>query len=118
MQWGCWCMRTATLAALICGTECHSVLRWPQPRNRSPSNRQLVGPAAQSACGPQAPTMKADAPKVAPGVLTVWFSEAIRLEGSPWRLELTSESSDTKSCVLLDHIPHDINAANPVYGSV
>ena len=111
-----WCKRMAILAALVCWTvDCHSILRWPEPRNRNPSNRRLVGPD-RSACGPAPPTIEADAPTISPGVLTVWISEAIRLQGSPWRLELSSESSDSESCVLLDHIPHDINAANPVYG--
>lgn len=112
----CSCM--ATFAALICWTaNCHSILRWPEPRNRNPSNRRLTGSSlAQSACGSRPPAIETNAPTIKPGMLTVWISEAIRMEGSSWRLELGTEDSDKKSCVLLDHIPHNIDSGNPIYG--
>lgn len=53
---------------------------------------------------------------IAPGPLTVAFEESVAHTGAPWRISLTDEGTDedSKSCILLDHIPHDENSS-PTY---
>jgi hypothetical protein len=87
-------------------------MRWTCPKPRNPDTGIKVGP-----CGSETDQFLSNATLVvSPGPFTVQWEESITHVGAPFRIALSpdgrdSDSSISKSCVLLDHIPHNDETA-------
>ena len=97
----------------LSGTEGH--IRWECPLARSPETGIKTGP-----CGVETDQISSTAAaiyEITPGPFTVQWEESITHTGAPFYIALTQDGRDTdtlflKSCILLDHIPHNDNT-NP-----
>jgi hypothetical protein len=109
--------RTRSLFVLSCVCICRTIyksptveahMRWTCPEARNPDTGIKGGP-----CGPETDQFAAKASiEIAPGPLTVQWEESITHAGAPFYIALTQDGRDTdtfllKSCILLDHIPHN-----------
>jgi hypothetical protein len=83
-------------------------MRWTCPEPRNLDTGIKYGP-----CGGETDQFSPNATLVvSPGPFTVQWEESITHEGAPFRISLSSDGRDTdtlfsKSCVLIDHIPHN-----------
>jgi hypothetical protein len=90
-------------------------IRWKCPVPRNPDTGIKYGP-----CGDETNQFLPNATLViGPGPFTVQWEESITHVGAPFRIALSSDGRDTdstlsKTCVLLDHIPHN-DLTNPIY---
>ena len=97
-----WC------AVIIVPADSHSRLGCPP--SRSPDTNIKSGP-----CGAQTGDFTGPTTTVAPGLFTIKIEESIAHTGAPFRIALSNEEDDSKSCVLLDHIPAN-PASKPQFG--
>jgi hypothetical protein len=102
-----------TVSALLSPALGH--IRWKCPAPRNPDTGIKYGP-----CGDETNQFLPNATlAIAPGPFTVQWEESITHVGSPFRIALSSDGGDTdsmvaKTCVLLDHIPHN-DKTDPTY---
>jgi hypothetical protein len=80
--------------------------RWACPKPRNVNTEITVGP-----CGSETndfSTSDDELIKVSPGPMLVQWEEAVSHDGSPFRISLSQDGTDTALpvCILLDHIPH------------
>jgi hypothetical protein len=79
--------------------------RWACPKPRNAATDITFGP-----CGIETDNFSSDDPLlvVSPGPMLVQWEEAVSHDGSPFRIALSQDGTDTDSpvCILLDHIPH------------
>eukprot|EP00931_Biecheleriopsis_adriatica_P117312 TRINITY_DN92843_c0_g1_i1.p1 TRINITY_DN92843_c0_g1~~TRINITY_DN92843_c0_g1_i1.p1 ORF type:complete len:420 (+),score=37.92 TRINITY_DN92843_c0_g1_i1:55-1260(+) len=104
-----------SLVTMLTYTVVESHQRWacPAPRSSDTGIKNAV-------CGAQendfSQTLKDSSGvsilTISPGPLTVVFEESVHHRGAPTRIALSGDGTDSwdKSCVLLDHIPHDENS--------
>lgn len=96
-------MNRVFLLVLLPSVMAHS--RWSCPKPRNSDTDITFGP-----CGSETDDFSNDAPlmEISPGPMLVQWEEAVSHDGSPFRIALSQDGTDTNLpvCLLLDHIPH------------
>lgn len=105
-----WIARVACFVATLIPVVVKAHSRFEYPEAQQPLTNIKDGP-----CGDKTNNFEGIPMEITAGPMTVEIKESIQHKGAPFVIMLSGDGTDDEACMLLDHIPHNADAAKPLY---